>query len=208
MRQYFGYDVSGFLVTTELVAGGWPDAARLDQVDSTHNLVAIHRGLTSKANPAVVGFASYDCPCPGGQAAGGVTRGCDCCKKMRQRGIVADGVLVLKPTPALVVDGVALDPATATEGLDGSARYTLVKPPSTGTTIHLQAPDSANGSSVSMSQGPGATLTLGLPQTLSFSAGATPSVGLVAPAQGSSGSLVFIGQRIAPVRVTLTGFAS
>src|SRR5579862_1191028 len=120
MRHYFGYNQDGVLVSTEMMGGGWPEDHKLEHHDSPHDVVKGVRERRLLSNPEVSGFVAYECGCPTSKGS------CACCVSMKHNGMVVNGELVLKPHPAIFVDGQKLDLSATTKGLDGAPVYELI----------------------------------------------------------------------------------
>lgn len=197
MRHYFGYDARGNLVSTEMMAGGFPKDCALDEKICAHPIANQIKAIRAKENPEVVGFIAYDCECESGDS----TATCPCVGVKRDRGRVVEGKLVDKPAPMVYIDGAIMV-------LNGDP---IVKAPGSSLMLQFGLPGVETGEVVLVNASRSVTLTLALnnktASTFTVENGKTAPIKITMPAQGLSGCIMVLGETIAPLRLTFTAFA-
>lgn len=198
MRHYFGYDIDGNLRSVEAYGpAGWPATHCLE--DGSCEQPAVTSLWESRADdtPAIVNWVVYDCPCD--PAAGALLRDCVCFNAKFAESYVDPQTKTLKtkPTRQIYVDGEVIE--------SGSI---ITRAPGTTITFKLVSANMPDDEVVRCIQRGTVDIAENDEWELVFQGGETPEGTLIAPAQGTRGSIVFTGKLLRPANFFLRGFAA
>lgn len=199
MKHFIGYRADGGLASVEVHHGGWPDCGcsvencgGLADPRCTNDVVKSVRASQAKYAPDVIGWVAVVCPCPSELGT------CACVSKaLALNRVSADGTLVPKADPVVLLDGVEIGNEALVSSPPGSVRK-------------LKVVAAAPEGSVLTCATRGEFDICEEPQTfnLVFSGGETRELTLVTPAQGGKGVLGFGSPFVKGWRFTLRGWAT
>lgn len=197
MRHFFGYDINGALRSIETYGpAGWPtDHCLINPACNKAAVLSLKEDRAAK-NPEVIGWVLFDCGCNAG--SGHLIRDCPCVAKKFANGYVdvATKTLKSKPQRSVYVDGALVND-----------RDTVSKPPGAVVRLKIVSADMENGQVAQCAQKGQIEIAAEPSWEMTFNGGETEEKVLVAPAQGTKGSVFIGGIRVRPLMFQLRGFA-
>lgn len=194
MRHYFGYNNDGTLVSFWAAQGGHPPEFDLHNKESDNQAVKQAYVEHIKKHPGFAGFIAFDCRCQ-------TTNHCDCSNRKYYSSYVKDGKLVSKLDASFLLDGQPQESLHLGQlvNKEPGAKIRL--------SVVCNLPD---GETIKLAPGPGPALHRDFPAhvTLIMSSGVSQETIVVVPAQGLTGSLSVIHNRVKSGSLWLRGFAS
>lgn len=194
MRHYFGYTITGELVTIEVYGpAGWPAGKCLANPDCNADAVTSLKASRAIKNPEVVGFIPYDCPCDG---ATKLIKDCKCIGRKFANSYVdvVNKTLVEKPARTVQVDGEAVED-----------KAVLLRPPGTILNLKVVAPGIPDGQTATFIQRGSVNLLDADELTLTFTGGESNTVTLLTPPAGLRGDLWLGGRMVRPFSMGVRG---
>lgn len=197
MRHFFGYDVNGTLRSVETYGpAGWPTDHCLINPDCVKQAVTSLKEERGANSPDVVGWVLFDCPC--NPADGHLLRDCQCISSKFSSSYVdmTTKTLRAKPQRSVYLDGILVND-----------REVVTRTPGAQVRLKIVAADMENGQTVQCMQHGQVEVAPETSWEMTFSNGTTEEKILIAPSQGTKGTVYLAGSRVKPLMFQLRGFA-